>query len=73
MSVVKNLGNTKTIRIGEASNREVDNYSRKIAIIHNNKTIPILGKEGSYDKEGRHEIAGANKHTAIDAEVYMAK
>ena len=73
MSTVENLGNTKTIRIGEASDREVDNYSRKIAIIHKNKTIPILGKEGSYNEEGRYEIAGANKHTAIDAEVYEGK
>ena len=70
MSTVENLGNTKTIRIGETSNQEVDNYSRKIAIVHNGKTIPLLGKEGSYDEAGRHEIAGANQHTAIDAEVY---
>ena len=70
MSTVENLGNTKTIRIGETSNQEVDNYSRKIAIVHSGETIPLLGKEGSYDEAGRHEIAGANQHTAIDAEVY---
>ena len=70
MSTVENLGNTETIRIGETSNQEVDNYSRKIAIVHNGETIPLLGKEGSYDEAGRHEIAGANQHTAIDAEVY---
>ena len=70
MSTVENLGNTKTIRIGEASDQEVDNYSRKIAIIHNGGTIPLLGKEGSHEETGRHEIAGANQHTAIDAEVY---
>ena len=70
MSTVENLGNTKTIRIGEASDQEVDNYSRKIAVIYNGETVPILGREGSYDEEGRHEIVGANKHTAVDAEVY---
>ena len=70
MSTVENLGNTKTIRIGEASDQEVDNYSKKIAVVHNGETIPILGREGSYDEAGRHEIAGANQHTAIDAEVY---
>ena len=70
MSTVENLGNTKTIRIGEESDQEVDNYSRKIAIIHNGGTIPLLGKEGSHEETGRHEIAGANQHTAIDAEVY---
>ena len=70
MSTVENLGNTKTIRIGEASDKEVDNYSRKIAVVHDGETIPLIGKEGSYDETGRHEIAGANQHTAIDAEVY---
>ena len=70
MSTVENLGNTKTIRIGKASDKEVDNYSRKIAVVHNSEKIPLLGREGSYDEEGRHEIAGANKHTAVDAEVY---
>ena len=70
MSTVENLGNTKTIRIGEASAQEVDNFSRKIAVVHNGETIPLLGREGSYDEAGRHEIAGANQHTAIDTEVY---
>jgi len=70
MSTVENLGNTKTVRIGETSEGEVFNYSRKIAIIHNGNTIPLLGKTGEYDEEGRHEITGANQHTAVDAEVY---
>jgi len=69
MSVIENLGNTKTIRIGEASDREVDNYSRKIAVVHNGKTIPILGDPNAYDSEGIHEISGANEITAVDAEV----
>ena len=73
MSIVENLGNTTTIRIGEASDQEVDNYSRKIAVIHNGETIAILGREGNYDETGRHEIAGANQHTAVDAEVYEDK
>ena len=73
MSIVENLGKTTTIRIGEASDREADNYSRKIAIVHNGRTIPILGREGSYEEEGRHEVAGANKHTAVDAEVHEDK
>ena len=73
MSTVENLGNTKTIRFGESSDQEVNNYSKKIAVIHNGETIPILGREGSYDEEGKYEIAGANKHTAVDAEVYGDK
>ena len=69
MSVVENLGNTETIRIGEASDREVDNYSRPIAVIHEGSTIPLLGGAMG-DEDGRVEIAGANKMTAVDAEVY---
>ncbi len=69
-SVVENLGNTETIRIGLSSNNEVDNFSRKIAVIHEGSTIPLLGEIGAYDEDGRVEIAGANKMTAVDAEVY---
>ena len=70
MSTIENLGNTTTVRIGEPSDQEVDNYSRKIAVIYEGGVIPLLGEIGAYDEEGRHEIAGANKHTVIDAEVY---
>ena len=73
MSTVENLGKTKTVRFGKSSDQEVDNYSRKIAVIHNGKKIRILGKKKSHDAEGRYEIAGANKHTAIDAEVYKGE
>ena len=69
MSTVENLGKTQTIRIGEASEKLVDNYSKRIAIIHNRKTIPLLGDPNAYDAEGIHEIRGANEITAVDAEV----
>ena len=69
MSTVENLGKTQTIRIGETSGKEVDNYSKRIAIIHNGRTIPLLGDPNAYDAEGIHEIRGANEITAIDAEI----
>ena len=67
MSTVESLGITQTIRIGEPSDREVDNYSRKIAIIHEGTTIPLLGSSDKTD--GVHEIRGAHEITAVDAEV----
>ena len=69
MSTVENLGKTQTIRIGEPSDEEVNNYSKRIAIIHNGKTIPLLGETNAYDAEGVHEIRGAHEITAVDAEV----
>ena len=53
MSTVENLGNTKTIRIGEASDQEVDNYSRKIAVIYNGETVPHP-RERRELRRGRH-------------------
>ena len=67
MSTVESLGITQTIRIGEPSDREVDNYSRKIAIIHEGTTIPLLGR--SDETDAVHEIRGAHEITAVDAEV----
>ena len=67
MSTVESLGKTQTIRIGEPSDREVDNYSSKIAIIHEGTIIPLLGS--SDETDGVHEVRGAHEITAVDAEV----
>ena len=69
MSTIENLGNTKTIRIGEMSSEEVFNNSQKVGIIHNERIIPLLGEEGAFNENGIYEISGANKLTLIDAEV----
>ena len=67
MSVVENLGNTKTIRFGKYSDEDVNNDSKRIAIIHEGATIPLLGS--SDETDGVYEIRGAHEITAVDAEV----
>ncbi|MHA3961476.1 hypothetical protein, partial [Synechococcus sp. LTW-G] len=69
ISTVENLGSTMTVRIGSVSDRKVNNNSRRIAIVHNERMVPILGWPDAYDSEGVYEIRGANQITTIDAEV----
>ena len=68
-STVEHLGSTTTIRFGDVSDRKEHNNSRRIAIKHNEKIVPILGWPDEYDSEGVYEIRGANQIATIYAEV----
>ena len=51
MSTVENLGNTKTIRIGEASDQEVDNYSKKLLLFTMARRSPSSGEKGATTRQ----------------------
>ena len=74
MSTVESLGKTQTIRIGEPSNREVDNYSREIAITHEGTIIPLLGS--SDETERRLDLANQKRlldklHAKISSQIII--
>ena len=65
MSVIETRGNASLVRIGRPSGAGVYNGSRAVAVVFNGKTIPLRWSSG----DRRYEVSGANKQTALEAEV----
>lgn len=64
MSTVETIGNASLIRVGNPSQSPIYNYSQQVAVIYAGNTVPLFWRNGP-----RYEVSGANRQTALQAEV----
>ena len=70
-SVVEDTGRASVITYGPSLGIKKSPYndSPAIAVVYQDRTIPLLGAVGSYDEDGVPEVSAASKMVVVDAEI----